>query len=105
VVDAEFDLGEERGLIKGNLRKQDDVGSLIGLAPARPPAAAIQPAWRPITSSTNTLVEVRAIDATSMAASRVETAMYLATEPNPGQQSVCGRSLSTVFGTPTQVIG
>ena len=31
--------------------------------------------------------------------------MYLATEPNPGQQSVCGRSLSTVFGTPTQVIG
>ena len=58
-----------------------------------------------MTSSTNTLVDVRAIEATSSAASRVETAMYLATEPNPGQQSVSGRSLSTVFGTPTQVMG
>ena len=45
------------------------------------------------------------MEATSSAASRVETATYLATEPKPGQQSVCGRSLSTVFGTPTQVIG
>ena len=37
---------------------------LVGaLRPASPPAAAIQPAWRPITSSTNTLVEVRAIEA------------------------------------------
>src|SRR6202012_5569010 len=80
-------------------------GGSAGLRPARPPAAAIQPAWRPITSSTNTLVDVRAIEATSSAASRVETAMYFATEPNPGQQSVCGRSLSTVLGTPTQVIG
>ena len=59
-------------------------GGSPALRPARPPAAAIQPAWRPITSSTNTLVEVRAIEATSIAASRVETAMYLATEPNPG---------------------
>src|ERR1700722_18024504 len=80
-------------------------GASPGLWPARPLAAAIQPAWRPITSSTNTLVEVRAIDATSRAASRVETAMYFATDPNPGQQSVCGRSLSTVLGTPTQVSG
>ena len=80
-------------------------GASSGPLPARPPAAAIQPACRPITSSTNTLVEVRAIEATSSAASRVETAMYLATEPKPGQQSVCGRSLSTVFGTPTQVSG
>ena len=80
-------------------------GASPGLRPARPPAAAIQPACRPITSNTNTLVEVRAMEATSRAASRVETATYLATEPNPGQQSVCGRSLSTVFGTPTQVIG
>ena len=39
------------------------------LRPARPPAAAIQPACRPITSSTNTLVEVRAIEATSSAPS------------------------------------
>ena len=29
----------------------------------------------------------------------VETAMYFATEPNPGQLSVMGRSLSTVLGT------
>ena len=40
-----------------------------------------------------------AMDATSKPASRVDTAMYLATEPKPGQQSVIGRSLSTVFGT------
>ena len=40
-----------------------------------------------------------AIEATSKPASRVETAMYLATEPKPGQLSVIGRSLSTVFGT------
>src|SRR5580704_863317 len=73
--------------------------------PASPAAAAIQPACRPMTSSTNTLVEVRAMEATSIAASRVETATYLATEPNPGQQSVWGRSLSTVLGTPTQVMG
>ncbi len=46
-----------------------------------------------------------ALDVESMAASIVETATYLATEPKPGQQSVIGRSLSTVFGTPTQVTG
>ena len=66
---------------------------------AMPPAAAIQPAWRPITSRINTLVEVLAIEATSKLASRVEIAMYLATEPKPGQLSVIGRSLSTVLGT------
>src|SRR4029079_3231052 len=80
-------------------------GGSWALRPASPPAAAIQPAWRPITSSTKTLVDVRAIEATSRPASTVETATYLATEPNPGQQSVCGRSLSTVLGTPTQVMG
>ena len=71
--------------------------SVVG-SDARPPAAAIQPAWRPITSMMNTLVDVSAMAATSKLASRVEIAMYLATEPNPGQQSVIGRSLSTVFG-------
>jgi len=50
----------------------------------------------------NTFVEVLAIEATSSAASCVDTAMYFATEPNPGQQSVIGRSLSTVLGTPMQ---
>ena len=58
-----------------------------------------------MTSMTKTLVEVRAIDATSSAASRVETATYFATEPKPGQQSVKGRSLSTVLGMPMQVTG
>ena len=65
---------------------------------AKPLAAAIQPAWRPITSKIKTLVEVSHIEATSIAASRVEMAMYFATEPNPGQLSVSGRSLSIVFG-------
>ncbi len=74
-------------------------------SPAKPPAAAIQPAWRPMTSRMNTRVEVRAIEATSSAASRVETATYFATEPKPGQVSVIGRSLSTVLGTPMQTMG
>jgi hypothetical protein len=54
---------------------------------------------RPITSKTKILVEVAHIEATSKLASIVETAMYFATEPNPGQLSVTGKSLSTVFGT------
>ena len=53
----------------------------------------------PITSSTKTFVDVLAIDATSNAASRIDVATYLATEPKPGQLSVTARSLSTVFGT------
>ncbi len=64
-----------------------------------PPAAAIQPACRPITSSTKTLVEVFIIERTSNDASSADTATYLATDPKPGQQSVMGRSLSTVLGT------
>ena len=70
-----------------------------------PTAAVIQPACRPITSSTNTLVDVFAIDATSNAASRIDMATYFATEPKPGQLSVIGRSLSTVFGTCTAISG
>ena len=56
-------------------------------------------------SYTNTLVDVSAMAATSSAASRTDTAVYLAAEPKPGQQSVTARSLSTVFGTPMQVSG
>src|SRR6185437_7502179 len=74
-------------------------GTGVAASSARPAAAVIHPAWRPITSSTNTRVDVRAIDATSNAASRIDVAMYFATEPNPGQLSVTARSLSTVFGT------
>ena len=80
-------------------------GASPALSPASPPAAAIQPACRPMTSRMNTRVDVRAIDATSSAASRVDTATYFATEPKPGHVSVTGRSLSTVFGTPMQTIG
>ena len=39
------------------------------------------------------------MERTSKLASRVDTAMYLATDPKPGQLSVMGRSLSTVLGT------
>ena len=52
-----------------------------------------------MTSITKTLVEVLAIERTSKEASRADTATYLATEPKPGQQSVIGKSLSTVLGT------
>lgn len=81
------------------------IGNSMSLSEASAPAAAIQPAWRPITSMTKTLVEVFAMLATSSVASRVDTAMYFATEPKPGQLSVIGRSLSTVFGTCTAMIG
>ena len=50
----------------------------------------------------NTLVDELAMDATSKEASYVEIAIYLATEPNPGQLSVMGKSLSIVFGNPMQ---
>ena len=43
--------------------------------------------------------DVASMARTSSAASCVETATYFATEPKPGQVSVMGRSLSTVFGT------
>src|SRR3569832_1754983 len=80
-------------------------GASPSASQARPAAAAIQPAWRPITSNIKTLVEVSAIAATSKAASRMEVAIYLATEPLPGQVSVIGRSLSSVLGMPMQTGG
>ena len=42
---------------------------------------------------------------TSKPASNVDVATYFATEPKPGEQSVIGRSLSTVLGMPMQVKG
>ena len=42
---------------------------------------------------------------TSNPASKVEVATYLATDPNPGEQSVKGKSLSTVFGIPIHLRG
>ena len=67
--------------------------------------AAIQPACLPITSKIKTFVDVSDIDATSRDASIVDVAIYLAAEPNPGQQSVSAKSLSTVFGIAMQLIG
>ena len=62
--------------------------------------AAIHPACLPITSKIKTFVDVAHIDATSSPASSVDIAVYFATEPNPGQKSINGKSLSTVFGIP-----
>ena len=91
---------QERGLVERHFGEQQHAaGSALSASSARPTAAVIQPAWRPITSSTKILVDVLAIDATSNAASRIDVATYFATEPKPGQLSVIGRSLSTVFGT------
>ena len=53
----------------------------------------------------NTLVDDSHIDSTSRLASATDTAVYFATEPKPGQQSVTARSLSTVFGTPITFSG
>ena len=47
----------------------------------------------------NTLVDVLHIDFISSEASFAEVAMYLATEPKPGQLSVTAKSLSIVLGT------
>jgi hypothetical protein len=88
--------------ISGNSRI---CGASPSFSAASPQAAVIQPACRPMTSMTNTRVEVLAIEATSKPASRIEVATYLATEPKPGQLSVIARSLSTVLGMPTQTSG
>ena len=52
-----------------------------------------------MTSKMKTLVEVLHMDLISREASLDEVAIYLATEPNPGQLSVTARSLSMVLGT------
>ena len=80
-------------------------GGSPGFSWASPPAAAIHPACRPMTSRMNTFVEVSHMEATSSAASRTDTATYFATDPKPGQVSVRGRSLSTVLGMPMQTTG
>ena len=94
---------EELASFERDLGEEQDVRRRRRPSPARGPlAAVIQPAWRPITSRMKTLVEVFAMDATSKPASRMLVATYFATEPKPGQQSVIGRSLSTVLGTCTR---
>ncbi len=63
-------------------------GAGLFLDCARPEEAANQPACLPITSKMKTFVELLDMLLTSKAASLVEVAIYLATDPNPGQLSV-----------------
>ena len=88
-----------------NLGQQQNVGASPFCSAASAQAAVIQPAFRPITSKANTFLEVRLTDDKSNAVSRRQVARYFAAEPKPGEQSVMGRSLSTVFGIPTHTIG
>src|SRR4030067_654473 len=67
------------------------MGISVSLVEARPPAAAIQPACRPMTSRMNTLVEVLAIEATSTMDSRGARAMYSVTEQTPGVPVIFAR--------------
>ena len=63
-------------------------GGSPALVAARQDAAAIHPACLPMTSKMKTFVDVSAMLLTSSPASKVEVAMYFATEPKPGEQSV-----------------
>ena len=66
-------------------------------APAATPAlSAIQPAYRPITSTTNTLLcDVAVVNTRSIDSVATSTAVS-----NPNVTVVLSRSLSMVFGTP-----
>ena len=65
--------------------------------PASPEYVAIQPAWRPITSTTITRSWLSAVVCRrSIASVAICTAVW-----NPNVKSVAERSLSIVFGTPT----
>ena len=64
----------------------------------------IHPACLAITSKIKTFVDVSHIDLTSSPASNVEIAVYFPTDPKPGEQSVNGKSLSTVFGIPIHLM-
>ena len=99
------DLRQKPALIERYLRHQQHVWRIAFLFGRERTSGVVQPACRPITSSTNTWVEVRLIAARSNAASRSEVARYFAAEPNPGEQSVMARSLSTVLGIPAHTIG
>ena len=71
--------------------------STTSAPPARPEYAAIQPAWRPITSTTITrLCDSAVVCSRSIASVAICTAVW-----KPNVKSVPARSLSIVFGTPT----
>jgi len=83
--------------LERHLREQDDQWDVVLLIRGQRSGGGDPAGMAAITSRTNTLVEVAHMDLTSKLASRVEMAMYLATEPKPGQLLVMGRSLSTVL--------
>ena len=71
---------------------------MMSAPPAIPEYVAIQPAWRPITSTTITRSWLSAVVwSRSMASVAICTAVL-----NPNVKSVAERSLSIVFGTPTR---
>ena len=102
---SRLDPGQEWRLIERDLRQKQNVRGAAVLFSRKGASGGRPTRARPITSRANTFVDVRLIDATSNAASRIEVATYFAAEPNPGEQSVIGRSLSAVLGMPTQTIG
>ena len=70
---------------------------MMSAPPASPEYVAIQPAWRPITSTTITRSWLSAVVCRrSIASVAICTAVW-----NPNVKSVAERSLSIVFGTPT----
>ena len=70
---------------------------MMSAPPARPQYVAIQPAWRPITSTTITRSWLSAVVCSrSIASVAICTAVS-----KPNVKSVAERSLSIVFGTPT----
>ena len=65
--------------------------------PARPQCRAIQPAWRPITSTTST----RWCDSAVVCSRSIASIAMLTAVSKPKVKSVPDRSLSIVLGTPT----
>src|ERR1051325_266375 len=98
-------LARNRSSLNATSGSSKMCGASPSCSAASAQAAVVQPACRPIISIVKTLVEVRLIAVRSSAASRIEVATYFAAEPKPGEQSVIGKSLSTVLGIPTHTIG
>ena len=73
---------------------------MISAPPAMPPCNAIQPACRPITSTTMTRLWLVAVVCKRSSASTTT----LTAESKPNVMAVASRSLSIVFGTPMQLM-
>ena len=92
------DPGDELLLVELDLREEDHDRDAVRPRSGRRPRRSSRRAG-PSPRARTPWSRCAAIERTSNEASSVDTATYLATEPKPGQQSVIGRSLSTVFGT------